>query len=180
VKTKQRETQSRERSQASLVYWISLAEAERRFDVTRGQLIARIRDSRFEARRTLCDGDLVVAVSSKELADEFELRPVGSFQPVQREDESGALEAVRAELQETRVSRARLEGELASSEKIERSLQRYTDRLETELEQSRKQAMTLARALGRAERLAASSTKQLAAVDRPSRPRRRAWWKLWG
>lgn len=176
MKTKQRTSEVAASSESGLVYWIPLAEAERRFDVTRGQLIARIRDGRFEARRTLCAEDLVVAVSSRELASEFSLRPKGALPVAQHEDEAQALEGVRVELQSERVARARLEGELASSDKVERSMQRYADRLEQELEESRKQAMTLARALGRAERIAARSTQELEA---PGQSNRRAWWKLW-
>lgn len=176
MKTKQRKSEVAASSESGLVYWIPLAEAERRFDVTRGQLIERIRDSRFEARRTLCDGDLVVAVSSRELGSEFSLRKKGSLPAPEHEDESRALGEVRAELQGERVARARLEGELASSDKVERSMQRYADRLEQELEESRKQAMTLARALGRAERIASKSTQR---IEASSRQDRRVWWKLW-
>ncbi len=173
MKTKQREQRVQTSPESGLVYWISLSEAERRFEVTREQVIARIRDGRFEARRTLCDGDLVVAVSSKELEAEFSLRPAGSLPLPAQTDDATILDEVREELQAERVARARLEGELASSDRVERSAQRYADRLERELEESRKQAMTLARALGRAEKLAAASTKQLAA------PARRSWWKPW-
>ena len=46
---------------------------------------------------------------------------------------------------------ARLTGELAASERIERSAQRYADRMEEKLEAARRREASLARALGYVE-----------------------------
>ena len=175
MKTKRQETRTNTPAEPGLVFWISLTEAVRRFDVTREELISRVRDGRLQSRRILCEADLVVAVSSRELDVAFSLRPGNGLPKIElaTEVESADLQGLRLELEDERISRARLEGELASSDKIERSLQRYSDRLEQELEASRKQAMTLARALGRAEQLATRSQAALSA------PVRRVWWKIW-
>lgn len=95
---------------------------------------------------------------------------------------AGAARASADERSALRERVARLEGELAASERVERSLQRYADRLEErsaerarELEaalaESRRREMTLARALGRAEALAARGPAALEA-GRPARRRK--------
>jgi chromosome condensin MukBEF ATPase and DNA-binding subunit MukB len=57
----------------------------------------------------------------------------------------------RARVRELELSQARLQGELAASERIERAAQRYADRLEEKLAEARKREASLARALGYAE-----------------------------
>ena len=172
MKVAQQERSAQQAESRGLVYWISLAEAERRFEATHEQLVTAVRGGRLHTRRILVDSDLVVAASSREL-DEVFGRRVAKREQAPRTEVALADVALRVELEAERVQRARLEGELATANKIERSLQRYADRLEVELDQARKQAMTLARALGRAEQLAAGAQKQLAAAPRS------AWWKFW-
>lgn len=57
----------------------------------------------------------------------------------------------RASLRTLELERARLQGELAASERIERAAQRYADKLEERLVEGRKREASLARALGYAE-----------------------------
>ncbi len=54
-------------------------------------------------------------------------------------------------IRELDLELARLRGELAASERIERSAQRYADRLEERLDAGRRREASLARALGYAE-----------------------------
>ena len=185
-------------SDDGLIYWIPIPEAERRFEVTRTELIRRVQTGGLTARRILCGDDLVIAVSSSELETLWRQRPASALAtggPFSDERETSATiaelnaqleaererrlaleESSRAELEGVRLQAARLEGELSSSSKVERSLQRYADRLEDELQAARKQAMTLARALGRAEQLADSSRARLAAPEAEKRAPRKRWW----
>jgi len=57
----------------------------------------------------------------------------------------------RARLRALELDKARLEGELAASERIERASQRYADKLEEKLADARRREASLARALGYAE-----------------------------
>ena len=57
----------------------------------------------------------------------------------------------RAQLRALELGQARLQGELAASERIERAAQRYADKLEEKLTEARKREASLARALGYAE-----------------------------
>jgi chromosome condensin MukBEF ATPase and DNA-binding subunit MukB len=61
------------------------------------------------------------------------------------------LIAQRERVHELELEQARLAGELAASERIERAGQRYADRLEEKLAEARKREASLARALGYAE-----------------------------
>ncbi len=54
-------------------------------------------------------------------------------------------------IREQELELARLRGELAASERIERVAQRYADRLEEKLEAARRREASLARALGHTE-----------------------------
>ena len=177
-----------------LIFWIPIPEAERRFEVTRSELIQRVQTGGLTARRILCGDDLVIAVSSSELEATYRPRPASEFATggpftderesaqtiaelkAQLEDErqrrADLEDEQRRELESERLKTARLEGELGASSKVERSLQAYADRLEDELVSARKQAMTLARALGRAEQLAEAAPARLAAK---AAPKRRFW-----
>lgn len=57
----------------------------------------------------------------------------------------------RERVRELELDVARLRGELATSERIERYAQRYADRLEEKLESARRREASLARALGYVE-----------------------------
>jgi hypothetical protein len=57
----------------------------------------------------------------------------------------------RARARQMELDKARLEGELAASERIERAAQRYADKLEERLAEGRRREAALARALGYAE-----------------------------
>lgn len=61
------------------------------------------------------------------------------------------LIAQRERVHELELARARLEGELSASERIERASQRYADKLEEKLAEARKREASLARALGYVE-----------------------------
>jgi septal ring factor EnvC (AmiA/AmiB activator) len=86
----------------------------------------------------------------------------------------------RARQRTLELERARLEGELAASERIERSAQRYADKLEEKLAEARKREASLARALGYAEaqrdqlaaRLGAPKPAGLLDLVEPVRPAR--------
>ena len=54
----------------------------------------------------------------------------------------------REALRKKELELARLEGELSTSERVERAAQRYADRLEEKLEDARKREASLARAIG--------------------------------
>jgi hypothetical protein len=185
VKTKQQAPPDSVQAGPRLVYWISLQEAESRFEVSHSELVRAVQSGDLQSRRILCSDELVVAVSSTELDRDYvrrELARTRSSEESPRSSTAPSLAdvALRVELEAERVARARLEGQLETSVRVERSLQRYADRLERELQEARQQAMTLARALGRAEQLAASAQEQLAAPRpaRSERPQRRRW-KLW-
>jgi hypothetical protein len=64
---------------------------------------------------------------------------------------TGWLIEQRARMRQIELGVARLEGELAASERIERSAQRYADKLEEKLAEARRREASLARALGYAE-----------------------------
>ena len=57
----------------------------------------------------------------------------------------------RSEMRALELERARLQGELAASERIERASQRYADKLEEKLSEARRREASLARALGYVE-----------------------------
>src|SRR5262245_1324472 len=76
------------------------------------------------------------------------------------------LLAQRERVHELELSAARLQGELAASERIERAAQRYADKLEEKLTEARKREASLARALGYAE----AQRDQLAARLGEGRP----------
>lgn len=61
------------------------------------------------------------------------------------------LIAQRSEMRALELERARLQGELAASERIERAGQRYADKLEEKLAEARRREASLARALGYVE-----------------------------
>jgi len=61
------------------------------------------------------------------------------------------LMAQRERVHELELAHARLQGELAASERIERASQRYADKMEEKLTEARKREASLARALGYAE-----------------------------
>ena len=102
------------------------------------------------------------------------------------------LIAQRERVHELELAHARLQGELAASERIERASQRYADKMEEKLSEARKREASLARALGYAEaqrdqlaaRLGAGRKAALPALEQveivpavpaehPSAPRRR-------
>ena len=128
---------------------LGMAEAAWASGLSRSELTQLIGRGELQVRRVVRAGRIVAVLSMKE---------------VERVHRS-QLETKTAEAQsqtELREQLARLEGELETSERVERALQRYTDRLEersqariAKLEEglaiSRQREMTLARALGRAE-----------------------------
>ncbi len=132
---------------------LTLAEAVWASGLSRAELEAAVRAGELTVRRVVRRGRAVAVVPLAEL-ERLHRRHDATRRAT--EDEGHALR--------TRV--ARLEGELATSERVERSLQRYTDRLEErttarlrELEatlaESRRREMTLARVLGQKEALLA-------------------------
>jgi transcription initiation factor TFIIIB Brf1 subunit/transcription initiation factor TFIIB len=68
----------------------------------------------------------------------------------------------REHVRELDLEVARLRGELAASERIERSAQRYADRLEEKLEAARRREASLARAVGYLEAQRDGLRQQLA------------------
>jgi chromosome segregation ATPase len=128
---------------------LTLAEAAWSAGLAREELEVAVRQGELRVRRVLRGGRLVAVVALEEL------------QELHRRQGEVRREA-REETHQLRERVARLEGELESSERVERSLNRYADRLEEryaarvgELQQAlalaRRREMTLARALGRAE-----------------------------
>lgn len=84
---------------------------------------------------------------------EPELTPAPHPRPRARLDArtTAWLIAQREKVHELELDRARLQGELSASERIERSAQRYADKLEEKLTEARQREASLARALGYAE-----------------------------
>ena len=132
---------------------LTLAEAAWASGLTRDELEQSVRHGELRVRRIVRGGRVVSVVAMKEL-ERVHLNITTA-----REDTE---ESVEASNQKIREQLARLEGELDASSRVERSLQRYTDRLEermavrvSELENSlaisRQRELTLARALGRIE-----------------------------
>jgi hypothetical protein len=128
---------------------LPLAEAAWASGLPRGVLTAAIVEGALRSHRLVLHGRVRAAIALSEL--EAWLRERGA-----------AAEAPSPELAAAREELARMRGELAASERVERSLQRYADKLEErsdrrlgELEaalvESRRREMTLARHLGRAE-----------------------------
>ena len=140
---------------------LTMAEAAWASGLSREVLEKCVRDGELAVRRVSRRGRVepVVALCDLERVHAAHVRDAA-----ERADESSAL----------RERVARLEGELATSERVERSLQRYADRLEErsaereqqlslDLSESRKREMTLARALGQAE----AKLAQLQAIAAP-------------
>ncbi len=128
---------------------LTMAEAAWAAGLAREELEQAVREGRIAVRRVVRAGRVVSVVALEEL---------------QHLHENEATRKQGREEEATRLAQrnARLEGELVASERVERSLQRYTDRLEersgnriSELEghlhEARRREMTLARALGNAE-----------------------------
>ncbi|MFT5286726.1 MAG: hypothetical protein ACI8TQ_002898 [Planctomycetota bacterium] len=128
---------------------LTLAEAAWASGFSRTELQALISRGELNVRRVVRAGRVVAVLAMKD---------------VERVHQSHAdAEAVEVKTgQDLRERVARLEGELETSERVERALQRYTDRLEersqariAQLEEglaiARQREMTLARALGRVE-----------------------------
>lgn len=132
---------------------LTLAEAAWASGLTRDELEQSVRRGELRLRRIVRGGRVVSVVAMKEL------ERVHLTVTTEREQTE---ESVQASNQAMREQLARLEGELDASTRVERSLQRYTDRLEermsvriSELENSlaisRQRELTLVRALGRIE-----------------------------
>ena len=128
---------------------LTLSEAAWAAGLAREELEAAVRAGRLRVRRVVRGGRVVSVVALDELEA---LHGEHRARCESREELTHRLE--------TRV--ARLEGELAASEKVERSLQRYADRLEersatriaeleSHLSEARRREMTLARVLGQTE-----------------------------
>jgi chromosome condensin MukBEF ATPase and DNA-binding subunit MukB len=66
------------------------------------------------------------------------------------------------------LEHARLQGELAASERIERAAQRYADKLEEKLAEARRREASLARALGYAEAQRDQLAARLGEPEAPS------------
>ena len=132
---------------------LTLAEAAWASGLTRDELQQSVRSGELRVRRIARGGRVVSVVAMKEL------ERVHLSITTEREQTE---ESIQLSNQAMREQLARLEGELDASSRVERSLQRYTDRLEermavrvSELENSlaisRQRELTLARALGRIE-----------------------------
>jgi len=151
---------------------LPLAEAAWASGLPRSVVQSAVDAGRVPLQRLVVGGRAVAAVSLKQMeAFVLEQRAAAETEPA-----AGAA-ALRERI-------ANLEGRLESSERVERSLQRYADKLEARSEQrlaqlqdqlaeARKREMSLARALGQAEaRLEQARTPRLAEA-RPERPERR-------
>lgn len=145
-------------SQASagtaVVYWLPLESATAHFEATRGDLVAAVKRGELRSRRIFCGDDMAVALCSAELLERYSRRPE-ALAPKSKEPGAALISAEALRDQATEL--ARVQAHLEAAERVERALQRYTDRLEAQLARSRREALTLARALGRAEQLAAST-----------------------
>ncbi len=140
---------------------LTLAEAAWAAGMTREELESSIRRGELLVRRVARGGRLVSVVAMKDLERIY--RAAAAEREQNDVDQQGLRERI-----------ARLEGELETSDRVERSLQRYTDRLEertalriSELEKtlvvSRQRELVLARALGRMEGQYARLSEQIAA-----------------
>jgi chromosome condensin MukBEF ATPase and DNA-binding subunit MukB len=80
------------------------------------------------------------------------------------------LIAQRARVHELELAQARLQGELAASERIERASQRYADRMEEKLAEARRREASLARALGYVEAQRDQLAARLGEGKKPALP----------
>lgn len=133
---------------------LPLAEAAWAAGLARSELRACIDRGEIAVHRLLMGRRAVAAVDLKDME-----RLVHAIEAQRPTPGAGLTDGEIATLRE---SVARLEGELAASDRVERALQRYADKLETrlaererelgaQLDESRKRELTLARLLGQAE-----------------------------
>ena len=141
---------------------LSTANAARLAGVAEGEIWEQIARGGLAARAGQRPGGEVWLVPLEELRQRFE----------------GASRRVPIEELEWKSRLARLEGELATAERVERAVQRHADRLETRisdleggLEEERGKTLSLARALGQAEgeRERLSRLLEAAPAEEPAR-----------
>ena len=154
---------------------LPLAEAAWASGLPRSVLQGAVDSGRVNLQRLVVGGRAVASVSLKEM-EAFVLEHRGQDDGVSP-DAPGSDPALRERI-------ANLEGRLESSERVERSLQKYADKLEVRGEKSlakleqqladaRKREMSLARALGQAEaRLEQAHTPRLAEPRSKQRKKR--------
>jgi hypothetical protein len=132
---------------------LPLAEAAWAAGLSRSALTEAVQQGRIPVRRLVVAGRAVAAVALRDLEG------MSRDREAQHAARSAEHELEAARLRETV---ARMEGELETSARVERSVQRYADRLEqrmakdvgrleAELAEAHKRELTLARALGAAE-----------------------------
>jgi len=153
---------------------LSLAEAAHLAGVTVEDLRQRIESGPIEGH-IVEEGDRrLPAITRNELARHF---PASYPHPgrVTPPDAPAApqVRALERDLARAQVANARLEGELATSAKVERATQRYADKLESKLEVAGRDKLALARALGQAESRIASLERRLQELPAPSV----SWWR---
>lgn len=192
-----------------LVYWLPLDEAARRFAVSREDLTAAARSGDLDVRAKVIGGEVVASVSSRELTTRYGPPRTASIVPLERREVPpapdtetelqkvhGRLVAAEDRARVLELDRARLEGRLETADRLERGLQRYTDRLEERLDETRERyeaqlakaetvRLQLARVVGRMEvemgrmqqRIDELEGEKLTALPAaPERPKRRRFW----
>lgn len=186
-----------------LVFWLPPEEAARRFGVPREELTGRVRAGELQMRAKVAGGELVATLCSTDLLALYGEPQIGVTQPVAGETRarpsSDELNRLHGELVEQRdhvrvleLDRARLEGQLETSGRIERGLQRYADKLEDRLADAEVLRLNLARAVGQLEAEAARLRARLELAEPAGgparliearttpRPARRRWFQRKG
>ena len=148
------------RPPGGLVFWLPLEEARRRFGLERDQLTAAVGRGELSMRAKVVGGEVRATVSSSDLirlfgppvaAEELPAAPPVERRkptartaptpeppaPAELDELHGRLVAAEDRARVLELDRARLEGQLEASSRIERGLQRYADKLETRLDETR-------------------------------------------
>ena len=161
-----------------LVFWLPPEEAARRFGVTRAELTRSVRAGQVTMRARVAGGELVATLCSTDLIalyGEPQAVPnpgTAAPDPDELERVHGALVEERDLVRTLELDRARLEGQLEASGRIERGLQRYADKLEERLADAESLRLNLARAVGQLEAEAVRLRARLELAKPPSGPPR--------
>ena len=161
---------------------MALVQTERRRDLGPGYPGVLLSTSNAARLAGVPEGEIWEQIAKGGLAASAGRRPGGGVWMVPLEEQrrrfEGASRRVPIEELEALTRLARLEGELAASERVERATQRHADRLEErlssledDLEEERGKTLSLARALGQAEgeRERLSRLLEAAPTEEPSR-----------
>jgi|FLOH01.1.fsa_nt_gi hypothetical protein len=158
-----------EERSGALVFWLPPEEAALRFGVPVDELVAATRKGELQVRANVAGGELVATLCSTELIKRYGMPVRGKLEVPVPEVDQTKLRELRLQLSqqksrigEVELKNARLDGELKTADRVERSLQRYADKVEKRLEdvsvtyeaklqEAERIRLNMARAIGRME-----------------------------